>query len=91
MQSTAVQAVPNNSRQGFLPEQQLCTGKLHFLCLIFSIITVLWISFPSRKDFVTPCRYQPFMVEMKTGRNTAAGECACRCVLITELPPTLQV
>lgn len=66
MQSTAVQALPNNSRRGFLSQQQVCTGKLHFLYLIFSIISVLWISFPSRKDLVTTGCYQPLMMERKT-------------------------
>lgn len=47
VQSAAALGMPNCSRQGFSSEQHVCTRKQCFLYLIFSIITVLWISFLS--------------------------------------------
>lgn len=89
MQSTTAHTLPNNSKRGLLSQQWVCTGKLHFLCLISSILTVLWVSFPSRKELVSTGCYQPLTMGRKTrGRKTAAQECAPRCVLITKLPPT---
>lgn len=47
VQSAVALGMPSCSRQGFFSEQHICTGKQCFLYLIFSIITVLWISFLS--------------------------------------------